>query len=311
MKKILITGGLGNLGSWLTEYFSKNQYDVYVLTKNKRNVLIDAQYKVLYADLALFEDIKKSLDGIDFDYVIHAGSVNDAFVNNYYQLALEVNTLGTRHLLEYFKDKNLKHFIYFSTFQVYGKYAGTIDENTPTNPINDYGNTHLFAEYYVKQLHTTHKIPYTIFRLTNSYGCPKDINSSKWYLVLNDLSKSAFEQKKIILKSNGQAARDFICMSTVSKIVKKIVELPATNDTYNISGEQTYKMIEIANFVQQAYKEKYGTPIEININVQDKTHYDATLKVSSQKLKKIISYTAENEFIKEAKKIFELLETKK
>lgn len=311
MNKILITGGLGNLGSWLTEHFAQLGYEVWVLSKSFRKINTNAKYHLLQCDIAEFNEIKEKLSGLAFDYVIHAGSVNDGFVANYFKLAIEVNTLGTRNLLEFFKDKPIKNFIYFSTFQVYGKYQETITENTPILPVNDYGATHLFAEYYVKQFGYSHKLPHTIIRLTNSYGCPKDYNSSKWYLVLNDLAKSAFENKEIVLKSNGLAPRDFIWMGDVCSVIHALIEKEATNDTYNLSGEKTYKMIDIANFVKESYHSKFGKEIPVLTNQKDVAVYPTDLFVSAKKLKNIVNYSTNQCFKEEAIKIFEFLASKK
>ncbi len=308
MKKILITGGLGNLGSWLTEHFANQNEEVWVLAKNYRKLDTKAKYHLIHCDLADYQDVSQKLKDTNFDIVIHAGSVNDGFVPDYFKIALEVNVLGTRNLLEFFKDKKLENFIYFSTFQVYGKYAGTIDENTPTEPKNDYGATHLFAEFYIKQFFYSHQMPHTILRLTNSYGCPKDYKSSKWYLILNDLSKMAFEKKQIVLKSNGQAPRDFIWMGDVAHIVAKMASTQATNDTYNIAGEKTLTMLEIASFVKKAYQNKYKIDIPIHINSADTTIYPKDLKVTATKLKLKFNYNLSDKFVDESTAIFEFLE---
>lgn len=308
MKKILITGGLGNLGSWLTAYFAEQACEVWVLAKNYRKLDTKAKYHLIHCDLADYQDVCQKLKDTNFDIVIHAGSVNDGFVADYFKLALEVNVLGTRNLLEFFKDKKIENFIYFSTFQVYGKYSGTITENTPTEPKNDYGATHLFAEYYIKQFFYSHQLPHCILRLSNSYGCPKDYKSSKWYLVLNDLSKSAFEKKQITLKSNGLAPRDFIWMGDVAKIVFQIATTKATNNIYNIAGEKTYTMLQIATFVQQAYQIKYAITVPITTNLADTTTYPTDLKVSASKLKSAFDYTLAEMFAAEATAIFEFLE---
>ncbi len=311
MPKILITGGLGNLGSWLTEHFALNNFQVYVLAKNFRQIVTTGKYHLIQCDISDFNEVKTKLQDYEFEYVIHAGSVNDGFVENYFKLALDVNTLGTRNLLEFYKDKKIKNFIYFSTFQVYGKYEGIIDETTPTEPVNDYGATHLFAEYYLKQFHFTHKLPFTIVRLTNCYGCPKDYNSSKWYLVLNDLAKSALEKKEILLKSNGQASRDFIWMGDVCHIIQQLIEKEATNTIYNISGEKTYKMIDIANDVKAAYREAFNIDLPVKVNMEDKTVYADSLSVSAAKIRNHIPYNAEPHFRDEARKIFAFLEIRK
>ncbi len=309
MKKILITGGLGNLGSWITAHFCREGYEVYVLTKNKRELTESLNIKLLYADITKIEELRPIFSENKFEYIIHTASVNDGFVNGYSNLSLEVNALGSRNILECIKDDELKHFIYFSTFQVYGKYDGTISEETPTLPKHDYGTTHLFAEIYLKQFHKTHNLPYTIIRLTNSYGAPKDYDSSKWYLVLNDLSKSAFNNKEVVLKSNGKAPRDFIWMGTVAETMQQLVELPeATNDTFNLSGQNTLEMLDVAYAVQLAYKEKYGVEIPVKTNTEDSTTYPTDLYVTSEKLRKIVKFDDRIMFKEEAIKIFNLLE---
>ena len=308
---ILITGGLGNLGSWLTRHFVGTEHTVTVLAKNKRPILQDLDFDYITCDIADLVQIEEALKGKMFDVVIHAASVNDGFKENYFHDALIINTLGTRNLLEYFKDKTLKNFIYLSTFQVYGRYSGTITEETPTLPVNDYGNTHLFSEYYLRQMGKTNDFPFTIIRLTNSYGCPTDHNSSKWYLILNDLSKTAFETKEIVMRSNGKPSRDFIWMGDVCELFQRIAESPAENETYNISGEQNYSMVDIAHEVHAAYKEVYGEDISIKINENDTKDYPQDLMVSSQKIRKRYQFECKDKHFKEEiKNIFAFLAAK-
>ena len=308
---LLITGGLGNLGSWLTDYFCRHtDYQVSVLASRRRPILTDLDFTFIACNIADRQAVRESLNGRTFDYVVHTASVNDYFKENFAEDALRVNARGTRNLLDHFKDQaGLRQFVYFSTFQVYGQRSGDITEETLPEPKNDYGTTHLFAEYYLKQFHANHGLPYAIFRLTNSYGCPKDTDSSKWYLVLNDLARMAVTEQKIVLKSNGQASRDFIWMGDVCDIVHQTLELPEPlDDTFNISGEQTFRMIDVATSVQQAYQEVYGEHLPIEINEADTNQYADDLQVSSQKLRQRIPFTSQNRFQEEAKKIFELLQ---
>lgn len=308
-KHILITGGLGNLGSWLTEHFVNQDYKVTVLAKRKRLILQELDFDFISCDISDPEDCRQKLAGKSFDYVIHAASSNEYFIDNYPYHALMVNAYGTRNLLDALKDAGLKHFLYLSTFQVYGAYSGKITEETPTLSRNDYGVTHLFAESYVKQFHATSGIPYLIIRLTNSYGCPKDPDSSKWYLILNDLARMAVQEKKIVLRSNGKAPRDFIWMDTVCEVFEKLLEREEPfNDTFNIAGEKTHNMLQVAEFVQQAYEEVYGEKLEIQTNTEDKSTFDIPLEVSAAKLRKFVDYEVKDKFVEEAKKIFELVE---
>ncbi|MEM6844383.1 MAG: NAD(P)-dependent oxidoreductase [Bacteroidota bacterium] len=314
MKKLLITGGLGNLGSWLTDYFAQqSDYEVYVLASRQRNILSEASFKFITCDISDPEQVSSALSPYQFDAVVHTASVNDYFKPNFARDALLVNALGTRNLLEHFAGyaEAEPHFVYFSTFQIYGRGSGLITEDLPPEPKNDYGTTHLFAEYYVKQFHANQQLPYTIFRLTNSYGCPKDYDSSKWYLVLNDLAQMAATEKKIVLKSNGKATRDFIWMGDVCQIVEKVLQLSqASNDTFNICGEQTFSMLNVAQEVQTAYQKEYGEQLPIATNEQDTTQYPDDLQVSAQKLKSIINYSLTQRFQEEATAIFHMIKNK-
>ncbi len=306
--KVLITGGFGNLGSWITIYLASIGYEVYILTREKKYVFENIKYNVIECDITNLDELRKNLD-FEIDFCVHCASYNEFFFENYSKQALEINTLGTRNLLESLNLKKLKNFIYFSTFHVYGGLSGVINESSPLNPKNDYASTHLFAEYYVKQFSFTHNLKYTIFRLTNSYGAPTFADTSKWYLVLNDLVKSAFRNKEIIIKSNGQAKRDFIWMGDVVKVVEKVLEKPATNDTYNLSSSNIYSVLELAKKVQRIYKDRYEQNINIQINPNDMTIYDELL-VENKKLKNLINFKLVDRTDNEIDKIFSLLEGK-
>jgi len=308
--KVLITGGLGNLGLWITDYLLKQNYDVTILSartdldKTQFNQKLD----FIHCDIRDLDNLKKLVPQ-KLDYVIHLASINEFFLEDYPEKAININSFGTRNLLEILKSRKIKRFVYFSTFHVYGKSYGNISETMELFPKNDYASTHLFAEYYVKQFKDNYNIPYTIFRLTNSYGSPKDINSSKWYLVLNDLSKMAFEKKTIILKSNGKAIRDFIFMGDVAKVVEKSFSFK-DNEIYNLGSGVSTSILEIAKMVQEVYFEVYKTHVNIEVNKSDKTEIK-NLSVNISKLQKIVNIEFKPYFKEEILKIFNLLETNK
>lgn len=306
-KKVLITGGFGNLGSYIVKHLINLNYEVTILTRREKYKLENLKYKVVDCDITILEELRLKLN-YDFDFCVHCASFNEFFLENYPKKALEINTLGTRNLLEVLNLKDLKNFIYFSTFHVYGLNSGFIDEMTVTNPKNDYASTHLFAEYYVKQFGYTHNLKYTILRLTNSYGCPIYKDTDKWYLVLNDLVKMAFEKNKIVLNSNGKAKRDFIYMGDVANIVDKLLKVETTNEIYNLSAGKTYEIIDLAKKVQIIYRKRYNKDIELKINQNDLTKC-GDLYVKNIKLKSLVNYEIDEERIdKEIEEIFNLLE---
>ena len=302
--KLLITGGLGNLGSWLTEYFSQS-FDVYVLSKNTL-VELNCSYSVIQADITEINDLKSKLD-IEFDYCIHAASYNEFFDNNYAKKSLEVNALGTRNLIEVLKSTKIRNFVYLSTFHVYGFNSGVISEDMELRPKNDYSSTHLFAEYYLKQFYDVYKFPSTILRLTNSYGAPKYKNSNKWYLVLNNLVKRAYEEKKIMLEGNGKAVRDFIWAGDVCSAIDQSLYF-APNHVYNLSSGMTFSMMDVAKKVQSVYRARYNEDIDIKFNNKDKTE-SLDLKVDNAKINHLLNMNFKNRFCEEIESIFDLLES--
>lgn len=309
-KKILITGGLGNLGLWITEYLSKKNYEIYVLStrSNLDSILIERNFQVIRGDIRDFTNLQILIPS-EIDYIIHLASFNDYFLPDYPKKALEINSLGTRNILEIAKEGKIKRFIYFSTFHVYGASEGYISEETPTKPKNDYAITHLFAEQYIQMFSDNYNIPYTIFRLTNSYGAPKDINSSKWYLVLNDLSKMALEKGKIILKGNGLQRRDFVSMFDVCRVVEQSLNF-VENGIYNLGYGKSLSILEIANIVRDVYREEFQKEIEIIINHQDTTK-PQNLEVDISKIQKLINFKFQHRFSEEIRNIFKLLQNRK
>jgi UDP-glucose 4-epimerase len=304
--RILITGGFGNLGSWLSEHFYDQGYHVTILANRVRK-LEHVKYEVVQADISNYLELKERLTA-EFDYCIHTASYNEHFHENYAEKALRINSLGTRNLIEVLKHGQIKKFVYFSTFHVYGNSYDFIDESSPPSPLNDYASTHLFAEYYLKQFYHTDRFPSVICRLTNSYGAPKSIDSTKWYLVLNDLVKSAYEKGVIKLSSNGEASRDFVWMGDVCEVTKKLLVSDIEFDTFNLSSGQTFKVIDLANAVSLVYKQRCQKEVGICVNQNDDSKYRVRT-VSNDKLLNAINYKFSNKLEGEIIKIFELLES--
>ncbi len=301
--KLLITGGLGNLGSWLTHYFSQS-FDVYVLTKNVKEVL-ECSYTVIQADVSEINDLKSKLN-IEFDYCIHTASYNEYFHDNYAQNSLEINALGTRNLIEVLKDTKIRNFVYLSTFHVYGLNSGVVTEDSELRPKNDYASTHLFAEYYLKQFYDQYQFPFTILRLTNSYGAPKYRKTSKWYLVLNNLVKSAYEKKIIPINGNGSSVRDFIWAGDVCNVIGQSLYFEP-NKVFNLSSGMTFSIMDLAKEVQTAYNARYKEEILIECEKKDKLT-SQFLKVDNTKINDLLSMKFKNKFCDEVNAIFDLLE---
>jgi len=106
-------------------------------------------------------------------------------------------------------------------------------------------------------------------RLSNSYGEPVFSDANCWDLIVNDITKTAFKEKKIVLKSNGSATRDFIHYSTICSSVKELLKISTTfseMNTIHISSGYAHSLLQVASIVKTVYQERYKQNIDIYIN---------------------------------------------
>ncbi len=307
--KILVTGAFGNLGSWVGQFLLQHNFDVTLAGKNFTSELYPDNSKFLKLDITDKNSCEKILRNEKYTHVIHLASANDYFEDGYADRSYRVNAIGTANLLQTLNRESLTNFIYVSTVHVYGKTSGLITESSSPSPENDYATSHLFGEYFTQQAFKKFKIPYTIFRLSNSYGCPKSVNTKKWYLALNDLCKNAHLQNRILLQSNGKAQRDFIWMGNVCEILSKCSTQNGSNKIYNLCSGKNISIMEIAQIVKIIYVQKFNKSIDIVINETDKNTYTDSPIYSNKKLLNDFKINLYNNFEIEIENIFSLLKT--
>lgn len=284
MNSVLITGGSGYIGHYLVELFKRKNWEVFITSRSNKNY-----QNVLYMDLLKDDTINNVCKNIDV--VIHLANLDERLIEQKSKEALIANSYATRNLYLDAIKHDVKRFIYFSTFHVYGKKEGNITERTIPQPMSDYGMTHYFAEKYLEQL-ANEKTKVDIIRLTNGVGVPFGVD--KWYLVLNDFCKTIKETGKIILKSNGLPLRDFVALKDVSDAVACILGNNEANnlnkiDVFNISGEMTYSIRDIALLVQEIYEKRYNKKAVTNFPSVTQKEIDdiKPLFVSSEKLRSL------------------------
>lgn len=303
---VLITGGLGNLGLWLTNHFLNQGFNVTALGRRERVKINHKNFEFLCVDITSSESLYESISCY-YDACIHTASFNENLNDRYSEDALKINALGTEYLCKALNRHGVGRLIYLSTFHVYGLKEGSVSEKSEVSPDNDYALTHYFAEKYIEKNAKISGLEYTVFRLSNSYGCPKDIKSDKWYLVLNDLCLQAHKYKGITLKSNGSALRDFVWMQDVAEVLSESLKYEALkNDTFNLSSRRTLSILEVAEYVKLAYFELYQESLAISLNPSDKTT-PLGLDVSNAKLNEILNFSFRDRFKEEALKILAML----
>ncbi len=284
--KVIVSGASGYIGTHFLRSLIEDGLKPGAITRASNSTIpyVDSSKVEVYS-----ADITRPLNITlrdKYDVFVHFAAANDIDSANP-ETALIATTLGTKYCLDFCKRNGIKKFIYFSTFQVLGLSDGFINEDTVPEPKNDYGITHLFAEEYVKMYRLTSNIEYIIIRPTNIYGAPLGKNIDRWTLVPNCFCKEAYEEGKIQLNSSGKQKRNFLNLKDIIDVtnilLKKFGEFK--NSVINLSSENNYTILEIAELVKSVYREKFNKDCELVIKSnepQESNQYTIERKIVSK-----------------------------
>lgn len=309
--RYLVTGGLGYVGSWVTRHLAAQGHEVFVLSRGAAAPDMGAPYTLVQGDvLALAPEALAALLPEGLHGCVHAASFNEVFAPGYARNALMVNALGTRNLLEALvlrarsdgaavphtslsrtgeggapthPASGFPLVVYCSTFHVYGQSTGRIDEDTPLLPQNDYALTHLFGEEYCRLFTRVHGLPHITIRLTNGYGAPVTAPFGKWYLLLNDLCRAAWRDKRLVLRSNPSIRRDFVWLGDVAAAAAGLLARPdLCGNVYNIASGAAVTIEGVARLVCQVAGDVLGA--DVNLVREHPPQHQPSLDVSAAKI---------------------------
>ena len=264
--KILVTGGLGFIGSHLVESLSKKNHKIMVLTKtlSKRSNIQKSIKKIdiKKIDITNFGKVGKIIESFKPDVIIHlAGNTSHSISFEKPLQDVDSNTKTTLFLLEKIKNLNLScKFILGSTFIVIGKPKKLpVTENTPCNPTTIYGTNRLASEHLCKIYHQVYGINTNIFRITNSYGPREQIIPNK--NAVNFLIHQAFKNKKINIYNNGKFFRDLIYVDDVIDGINIILKKGKPGELYWISSGKKLWFKKLAILLQKFTNCKINYPL--------------------------------------------------
>jgi UDP-glucose 4-epimerase len=289
-KSILLTGGLGYVGGRLSKYLSSMGHQVYALSRNKKAIQSNA-ITVLTNEEVLKNEV---LDAGNIDVVIHLAATNEIVCGQNPKLSNEVNINGTVEWLEWARQKNVKHFIYFSTVHVYGSpLKGFYTEDSRCLPAHPYSITHKAAEDYVNWYNRDFNLKCSIVRLSNSFGYPAFNTADRWSLLVNDICKQIVGKRKIELRSNRFQQRDFIALFDVCTAVQSIVEQKRVNKShsplspiYNLTNGSSKTLMEMALMVKTTAEEYLNEEVELIFD-ENKDAMEDSLIISNKNLTEI------------------------
>ncbi len=313
MQKIIVTGGLGFIGSNLIDLLLKNKYFVINIDKisyssNFYNVkeFSKKNYKFIKCDINNKKKIKKILNqyrpsGIfNLAAETHVDRSIDSPLN-----FIKSNIFGVYNLLEEFKTfykKNKKiKLIHISTDEVYGDIlTGRTNENYPYNPSSPYAASKASSDHLVSSYIRTFKIPAIITNCSNNYGPkqhPEKLIPKLIYNILNN--------KRLPVYGKGKNSREWIYVTDHCQALIKVFKYGKVGEFYNIGSNQNFKNIDICKTLLKIAKKKINIGPNVKVNfVKDRPGHDLRYALDSNKIKKKLKWKPITKFLKGLEKTF-------
>ena len=315
MNKIVVTGGLGFIGSNLIDLLIKKGFFVINIDKvgyasnfyNTINFKGKRNYKFFKLDINNKNKILNILNkykplGI---FNLAAETHVDRSIDSPDQF-IKSNILGTFNLLEAFKKyskiyKSSK-LIHISTDEVYGDISkGRTNENYPYSPSSPYAATKASSDHIVFSYVKTFGIKAIITNCSNNYGPrqhPEKLIPKMIYNILNN--------KPLPIYGNGKNSREWIYVNDHCEALVKIFKSGKIGETYNIGSNKNLNNIEICkNLLKVAKKNiEIGKKVKIKF-VKDRPGHDKRYALDSYKLINKLKWKPKTNFIKGIKNTFE------
>lgn len=308
MKKILVTGGAGFIGSNFIHYMlQKYSYEIVNLDaltyagnlENLRDIEQDERYTFIHGDIRDRDLVDSIFRKHDIDTVINfaAESHVDRSIEEP-EVFLTTNILGTQVLLDtakkyWKKDLKNKHcrkfkegvkYIQISTDEVYGTLGkeGLFTETTPLAPNSPYSASKASADMIVRAYYETYNLPMNITRCSNNYG-PYQHTEKLIPLMITE----CLNDNPLPIYGDGMQIRDWLHVKDHCAGIDIVLHKGKIGDVYNIGGCNEKTNIEIVKLIIS----KLGKSRELIRFVPDRLGHDRRYAIDNSKIKKELSWS--------------------
>ena len=306
MRNIIVTGGLGFIGSNLIELLIKKKFKIINIDNvsyssnfyNTKNFRFNKNYKFIKCNI-----IDKKIYDIFLTYKpivvfnLAAETHVDRSIDNP-QNFISTNINGTFNLLECFRKyhKNnvgKKKFIHISTDEVYGDILkGRSNENFPYKPSSPYAASKASSDHLVYSYIKTYNVPAIITNCSNNYGPrqhPEKLIPKLIYNIINN--------KNLPIYGKGINSREWIYVDDHCEALFKIFKYGKIGEFYNIGSNKNLNNLEITKTLLQIAKNKIkiGSKVKV-IFVKDRLGHDLRYAINSNKIKNMLGWKPKIKF---------------
>tara|TARA_B100001964_G_scaffold208791_1_gene241730 strand:- start:264 stop:1292 length:1029 start_codon:yes stop_codon:yes gene_type:complete len=313
-KNIIVTGGLGFIGSNLIEVLLKKKYKVINIDKisysssfyNTLEFKRNKNYKFYKCDLKNSQKINKIFNQYLPSCIFNLAAEThvDRSIDNPKNF-IDSNIVGFYNLLDNFKKYSKKYsksrFIHISTDEVYGDTIyGRSDEKSPYKPSSPYAASKAASDHLLYSYIKTYNIPAIATNCSNNYGPKQHPEKLIPKLIFNIINN-----KNLPLYGNGKNSREWIYVKDHCEALVKVFKKGKIGEFYNIGSNKNLTNIEIAkNLIKIVGKKiKIGSNVKIKY-VKDRPGHDTRYALNSNKVKKQLNWKPKETFHKGLSKTF-------
>tara|TARA_A100001011_G_scaffold312364_1_gene329762 strand:+ start:537 stop:1550 length:1014 start_codon:yes stop_codon:yes gene_type:complete len=304
MRKIIVTGGLGFIGSNLIDLLISKNYFVINIDKvtyssnfyNTKEHKKSKKYKFIKCDIGdkKLESIIHQIKPIGI-FNLAAETHVDRSIDNPKNF-IQSNILGTFNLLECFKKyskKNKSKLVHISTDEVYGDIlTGRSSENYPYLPSSPYAASKASSDHLVSSYVRTYRIPAIITNCSNNYGPkqhPEKLIPKLIYNILNN--------KPLPIYGKGKNSREWIFVKDHCEALLKVFIKGKIGEFYNIGSNKNLNNLEVTKEILKVSKNltKLGKKVKI-LFVKDRPGHDKRYALNSNKIKNTLNWKPKTSF---------------
>lgn len=253
-RKILITGGAGNIGGALVKKLLKNPNNFVVVVDDlstgslsKLPTVSTEQFKYIKANVNQFDQIAPVFYSFNFDYVFHLAAVVGVQRTQENPISVLNDIDGIKNILNLSKNSSVKHVYYSSSSEVYGEPVELPQHEyrTPLNSRVPYAVVKNLGECFFRSYHQEYNLPYTIFRFFNTYGPGQSTD----FVVARFLAL-AMKNEPITIYGDGSQTRTFTYIDDNIDVINNIFENHLIeNDVINLGNDELTSVKELAEMI--------------------------------------------------------------
>ena len=314
MKKVIVTGGLGFIGSNLIELLLEKKYKVINIDKNTyssnfyniKEFKKNKNYSFIKCDIAnkkLAKIINKHKPiGI---FNLAAETHVDRSIDGP-ESFIQSNIIGVFNILEIFRKFSAKNkksrLVHISTDEVYGDIlTGRTKEDYPYNPSSPYAASKASSDHLVSSYVRTYKIPAIVTNCSNNYG-PKQHPEK----LIPKLIYNIITNKKLPIYGKGLNSREWIYVKDHCEALIKVFEKGKIGNFYNIGSNKNVINLDISKRLIKIAKSKIKLGKNVKIEfVKDRPGHDVRYALNSSKIIKELKWKPKTNFNSGLKQTFE------